>query len=97
MHLKPRDIVEMLLFIIGFVSIFAIAGYLETAPLALTMWLVGIIATALWVCYVILVVHQRKKESAMPVLWIRQDGRWISIPGGRVKPSSENIENFNQE
>lgn len=89
-HLKPRDILEVLLFLIGFIAIFAFAGYLETAPLGYAMWMAGILAVILWIVYIAIVAHQRKEEVNKPTLWMVVDGYWVAQDGsGRRFPTKK--------
>jgi 4-hydroxybenzoate polyprenyltransferase len=90
-HLKPRDIVESLLFLICFTALFAFAGYLETAPLGLSMWMAGGLAIVLWIAYILIVVHQRKIEERRPILWMKINGKWVAQDGtGRIHPMHQN-------
>lgn len=89
-HLTPRDILESILFLICFTAIFAFAGLLETAPLALSMWMAAILGLILWVLYFVIVCQQRKAEANNPTLWMRVNGQWIAQDGtGRLHPASQ--------
>lgn len=86
-HLKPRDILEVVLFLVCFTAIFAFAGYLDNAPLGTAMWMAGLLAVILWVAYIIIVAQQRKAEDTRPILWMKVNGKWIAQDGtGREHP-----------
>lgn len=86
-HLKPRDIVEALLFLTCFTALFALAGFLETAPLGLSMWMAAIVAVVLWIAYLIVVIRQRTQDINRQTLWMAVDGHWVAQDGsGRSFP-----------
>jgi len=97
-HLKPRDILEIMLFVICFISIFAFAGYLNTAPLGVAMWMAGALAVILWVAYILVVAHQRRQEANRPILWMKINGKWIAQDGtGREHPMYKSEPIFDQD
>ena len=78
-HIKPRDIVEFFLFGLIFVALIGFAGFLETAPLSLTMLVALVVGLGLWITWFILVVRQRAREHRRPDLKIMVDGKWVSV------------------
>jgi len=102
-HLKPRDILEILLFLICFITIFALAGYLETAPISSALWLGGGFAIVMWAAYIITVSAQRKREAARMRLKIMSDGVWVDVdtPEGVLALSraykKPNVQLFDQD
>jgi len=86
-HLKPRDILETILFLLCFIAIFGLAGHLETAPMAVVMWMGGGMGIVLWVAYFIIVAQQRKAEVNRQTLWMAVNGYWVAQDGsGRKFP-----------
>jgi len=102
-NLKPRDILEVLLFLICFITIFAVASYLETAPLSIALWLGGLMAVLLWIAYIIVVSVQRNREASRMKLKIMSNGKWVDVdsPEGVLALSrayhKPNVELFDQD
>ena len=100
-NLKPRDILEVLLFLICFIAIFAVAGVIETAPLSIALWLGGGLAIILWIAYIIVLAVQRNNELNRQTLWMAVNGHWVAQDGsGRSFPmqkTAENLINQNQD
>ena len=71
-HIKPRDIVEFFLFGLIFVALIGFAGFLETAPLSLTMLVALVVGLGLWITWFILVVRQRAREHRRPDLRVAE-------------------------
>lgn len=84
--MTPRDIIEVILFLVAFIALFALAGYMETAPIEITMWLAAIVSILLWVVYILVVAYQRNKEANRPRLKIMYKGQWVDVdsPEGMV-------------
>lgn len=83
MHIKPKDIVEFLLIGILVVALIFLAGFLETAPLGITMWVAVFLAVLLWIAWGVLVILQRREEDkplvTMPELWVSNGKEWVSM------------------
>lgn len=78
-NLKPRDILQVLLFLLCFITIFAVAGYLETAPISVALWLGGLLAIVLWIAYIIVVAVQRNQEANRIKLKVMANGKWVEV------------------
>lgn len=92
-HLKPRDILETLLFLVCFIALFAFAGYLETAPLGISLWMAGGLAVVLWIVYIVVVARQRHQEQNQPTLWMAVNGYWVAQDGsGRSFPMQKTVQ-----
>lgn len=78
-HLKPKDIIEFLAFGLGFVALIVIAGFLESSPIGISMWVAVILALMLWIVWAIIVVNDRKRQAAIPKLMIMQNGVWAEV------------------
>jgi hypothetical protein len=86
-YIKLRDILEFLMWGFGIVALIFLAGFLETAPLGITMWVAVLLAIVLWIAWIIIVAKQRKAESNKAVLWMVIDGYWVAQDGsGRRVP-----------
>ena len=81
-HLKPRDIVEFLLFGLGFLALIVIAGFLENAPIGISMWVAVVLALALWIVWAIIVINDRKNQAKAPKLFITKNGVWAEVVSG---------------
>ena len=79
MHIKIRDILEFFLFALGFLAIIAVAGFLETAPLAIALWVGAGLGIILWITWFIVVALQRKREAKRPTLKIMHNGEWVDV------------------
>jgi len=81
MHIKPKDIVQTMLYLIGFLTLMVLAAYLETAPMAviLGLWIVAALVLILIVTWFILVAKERERENARPKLKMMQNGRWVEV------------------
>lgn len=92
-HIKPRDIVEFLLFAVGFVALVTLAAFLESAPLSLSLWIAVALGVVLWIIWGILVIREREKEARKPRLKIMRNGTWEDVmglddvlPGAMIRP-----------
>ena len=92
-HSKPRDIVEFFLFGLIFVALIGFAGFLETAPLSLTMLVALVVGLGLWITWFILVVRQRAREHRRPDLKIME-----AFTAGYLQPKSATpVQIFDQD
>lgn len=78
-HIKPIDIVEFLLFGIGFLALIILAGFLESAPLGITVWVAVGLAFFLWLTFFVLRARQRAAEAAKPKLKMMHNGQWLDV------------------
>lgn len=89
-HLTIRDILEIILFAVGFLALCAIVGFLETAPITVAIWVAASASILLWIAYVFVTAYQRSKEAARRTLWIMHNGQWVAADGsGRTKPGPQ--------
>lgn len=105
-HLTPRDILQVILFLLCFLTIFAVAGYLETAPVSVALWMGGALSIILWIAYIIVVAVQRNREHNRIKLKVMANGKWVDVDSpegifalsnaynGRPKP---NVQIFDQD
>ena len=96
-HLKPRDIVEFLLFGLGFLALIVIAGFLENAPIGISMWVAVVLALALWIVWAIIVINDRKREAAAPKLYIMKNGVWAEVVNGQQPATRREARIFDQD
>lgn len=78
-HLKPKDIIEFLAFGLGFVALIVIAGFLESSPIGISMWIAVVLALLLWIVWAIIVINDRKAQAATPRLKIMRNGQWVDV------------------
>lgn len=78
-HIKPIDIVEFLLFGFGFLALIILAGFLESAPLGITIWVAIGLAFLLWILFAVLRARQRSAEAAKPRLKMMHNGQWLDV------------------
>ena len=78
-HLKPKGIIEFLAFGLGFVALIVIAGFLESSPIGISMWVAVILSLLLWIVWAIIVINDRKRQAATPNLMIMQNGVWMEV------------------
>lgn len=87
-HIKPRDIIQFMLTGFSFLALILIAGFLETAPIALAIWVAVGLATALWIVWIILVARDRREELR-PRLMIMRNGEWVDVDDAAKTHSRE--------
>lgn len=89
--IKPKDILEALFYaFLVFILVF-LAGFLETAPLGISMWVAAILGAMLWAVWLGLVIRERIEENKPlvtdPLLWISDGEKWVAMDGsGKTKP-----------
>lgn len=85
-HIKPRDILEFFLFGIGILALIVLAGFLESAPLSVSIWVAVVLSVALWIVWFVLIAKERNKEAAAPKLKIMRNGQWVDVMTGDTSP-----------
>lgn len=78
-HLKLRDILEFLMWSFAIIALIALAGFLESAPLGITMWVAVILAVILWIVWGVLVIRERNAAASAPKLKIMHNGQWVDV------------------
>lgn len=78
-HIKPKDILEFFLFALAFIAIIAVAGFLESAPISIALWVAAGLGVILWITWFIVVAVQRKREAKRPTLKIMHNGKWVDV------------------
>jgi Zn-dependent protease with chaperone function len=78
-HIKPRDILEFILFGFGFLALVLIAAFLESGPIALILWVAVSLGFILWIIFAVIVARQRAAEAAKPRLKMMHNGQWMDV------------------
>jgi hypothetical protein len=94
-HIKPKDILEFLLYGLAFVALIVVCG-LENAPLGILLPVLVIVALPLWIGWFVLVAYERKKRAGQPRLKMMHNGEWLDVVEVEYVPQRRDIPIYDQ-
>lgn len=95
-HIKPKDILEFLLFGVALVVLFIVCG-MENAPLPVLLPTLGLVSLILWITWFCIVAYERKQRAEKPKLKMMHNGEWHDLVEVEYVPKRQDFPIYDQD